>query len=92
MNEEQRICDPDHCKSHEYVEKTMDRLEKISSDLTKGQAQIIGVIKDISRLSERVEKLETNQNEIRKFMYKLGGAITVAVPLFMILVERFFGT
>lgn len=72
------ICDTVHCKSHEHVEKTMERLEIVSDRLSEGQARIITVMQDISRLSGRVEKLEKNQDEIRKFMYKVAGVITAA--------------
>lgn len=77
-------CESEHCKSHEYVEKTMNRLEDISAKLTDGQAQIITVINNVSRLSERVEKLELRQDEMRGWMYKIIGVISVvgfAAPL-----------
>jgi hypothetical protein len=72
------ICDKEHCSSHEYMERTMSRLEEISAELIKGQRDIITVIKDVSRLGERVEKLEGNQDEIKKWMFKMMGVITAA--------------
>ena len=85
------ICETEHCSSHEYMEKTMDRLEEIAAKLTEGQAQIMSVIKDVSRLSQRIEKLETNQDDIKKFMYKLGGlvaAIGFAAPLIISFIQK----
>ena len=75
---ELNICNSEYCKSHEHVEKTMNRLEEISERLTDGQAKIIGIIQEISRLSSRVEGLEKNQKEIQKVVWKLMGVLGLA--------------
>jgi archaellum component FlaC len=89
--EEKTTCESEHCSSHQYMERTMDRLEEISADLTKGQREIIGVIKDVSRLGERVEKLEGNQDEIRKWMFKVMGVVTVAAFIVPLVVTYLLG-
>lgn len=74
---DKNICATEHCKSHEYVERTMEQLREITAKLAEGQAQIISVVNNVSRLSERVEKLENRQDEMRGWMYKIMGVITV---------------
>lgn len=56
----------------------MNRLEDLASELTKGQTQIVNVIHDLSRMGERIGKLEERQDEVRKFMWKAMGAVGVA--------------
>lgn len=82
-------CDPQHCSSHEYMERTMDRLESISDRLTRGQQEIIGVIKDVTRLGERVGNLENNQDEIKKYMYKVIGVVSVAAFIMPLVITWF---
>ena len=83
-------CNPDHCGSHQYMERTMDRLEQISERLTTGQQEIIVLIKDVSRLGERVDKLEAGQDEVKKFMYKVMGVVAVSAFVAPLLVSWLF--
>jgi len=71
------LCETEHCKSHEYVVKTMERLERISIDLSKNQSELVAVVGKLTALTDRVVKLENNQEEIKKFIYKIGGAIAL---------------
>ena len=83
------ICESSHCKSHEHVEKTMERLQVISDRLSTGQAEIIAVVRDVSRLGERIEKLESKQDEIRTYMWKIMGVVGAAafiIPLAVTLI------
>lgn len=74
-NQPNFVCDTEHCRSHEYVVKTMERLERISIELSRNQSELVTVVGKLAALTDRVVKLETNQEDIKKFIYKIGGAI-----------------
>ena len=65
----------------------MERQEKFSAELAKSHSELVGVVKDILTLTQRIEKVEANQDDIRKFMYKIGGIITAAGILIPLLVS-----
>ena len=84
-------CDTEHCKSHEYVIKTMERLERISLDLSRNQSELVAVVGKLTALTERVVKLENNQEDIKKFIYKVGGAIAfiaITSPILVTLLQK----
>lgn len=90
--ESPKLCDLEHCRSHEYVVKTMERLETVSIELSRNQAEIVILMTKLADLTERVVKLEGNQEGIRKFMYKIGGAIalfTILSPLLVVMAQHF---
>ena len=91
MDKPNFYCDNDHCKSHEYVMRTMERLESISLDLARNQSELVTVVGRLAALTERVEKLEENQEEIKKFIYKIGGAIgfvALTSPLIAAVIQK----
>ena len=73
-------CEYEHCKSHEHVEKTMHRLEALTTELQKSNMTLISVVKDITDITKRIDVLEKNQGGLMKKVY-IGCGIFAIVAL-----------
>lgn len=73
-------CEYEHCKSHEHVEKTMHRLEALTEELSRSNLTLIGVVKDITDITKRIDILEKNQGGLMKRVY-IGCGIFATIAL-----------
>lgn len=61
-------CDSGHCRSHEYMDRTVNDLKAIQAQLIVGQQQLQAAFSQLAentravlRLHERLDKVETRQ-------------------------------
>jgi len=81
-------CTPADCAAHEFVTDSFKRVEVLAEKLTEGQAKLQVCIAKLNeqmeglrRDYERIEALEKRQMASEKFMYKVSGALALAVGI-----------
>jgi len=78
-------CDSETCASHLYIVEAVKELKEMNGLLLKGQNQLKMTTVKLIESMKNVERLHTKIDNLRIFTWKMVGAISVLVPLVLLL-------